>query len=183
MRQLPRARYLLIEAQDVHRAALERFCAAHPNAEFVLAAAGDRRGTIPFDASTPHGGQATLGGLPADAVVIAAPMTTIDYELRQRGLPGPYLIKLDTHGFELPILAGAADALARTEALVIECYNFKLSPECLTFDALCAHMRALGFRPIDLFDPLHRPRDGALWQFDLVFARADRPEFASNEYA
>jgi hypothetical protein len=30
---------------------------------------------------------------------------------------------------------------------------------------------------------MRRPADRALWQFDLVFARADRPEFQSNAYA
>jgi hypothetical protein len=29
---------------------------------------------------------------------------------------------------------------------------------------------------------MHRPRDDAFWQMDLVFVRADRPEFTYLRY-
>lgn len=180
MAHLPTARYLLIEAQGVHEPALRTFCAAHPNASYVLAAAGDREGTIHFDTSDPLGGLASETPFAAhDAVV---PMTTVDAAVATAALPGPYLLKFDTHGFELPILRGAARTLAATEVVVMECYNFHIAPEALTFDEMCGHMRGLGFRCIDLVCPLHRPLDDAFWQADLVFVRGDRPEFTRRSY-
>ena len=110
------------------------------------------------------------------------PQTTIDLEVAQRRLPPPYLIKLDTHGYELPILAGSQATLAQTEALIVECYNFDIAPEARRFPAFCQHMESLGFRCLDLWDPLYRPGDGALWQFDLLFVRTASPAFAQNVY-
>jgi hypothetical protein len=50
------------------------------------------------------------------------------------------------------------------------------------FPELCLYLAERGFRCLDMFDPLYRPKDEALWQMDLVFARADRPEFQYNSY-
>lgn len=180
MRHFPDRRYLLIEAMAGHEAALRAFCASHANAQYVLAAAGEKPGKVFFEAGDdPFGGAASAT---PGAGRIEVPVTTLDAELSARKLPGPYLLKFDTHGFELPILKGAATTLANTDVIVMECYNFRISPECLTFPEMCAWLGERGFRCIDLVEPLHRPRDGAFWQMDLVFARADRPEFAYQRY-
>jgi len=109
-------------------------------------------------------------------------VTTLDREVEARALPPPYLLKFDTHGFEAPILKGAPRVLADAEAIIMECYNQRISSECLLFHEMCALLAAQGFRCIDLVDPMHRARDGTFWQMDLVFVRATRPEFASVSY-
>ena len=81
-------------------------------------------------------------------------MTTIDLEVARLALEPPFLVKLDTHGFELAILAGAAVTLRATDALVIEAYNFELQPGAPTFSGLCRHMADLGFRVVDLVDTM-----------------------------
>ena len=83
-------------------------------------------------------------------------------------------MKLDTHGFEMPILAGARAVLASTAALVIECYNFDICATAQRFPTFCRSMEDLGFRCVDAWDLMYRPRDLALWQMDLLFVRADR---------
>lgn len=180
MKHFPAARYLLIEAQPVHERALAEFVTRHRNATFTLAAAGEATGRIYFDATDPLGGQASL--TPYRENNIEVPVTTVDAEIRAKGLRGPYLLKLDTHGFEVPILRGAATALGEVDAIIIECYNFNLTPESPLFHEMCDYLKHLGFRCIDLVDALHRQRDGALWQMDLVFVRDTRPEFRHNEY-
>ena len=177
----PQARYLCVEAQPVHEPALRAFVARHANAEFVLAAAGREEGSIYFDATDPFGGVASE--TPLGRVGITVPMITIDSQVAARNLRPPFLIKLDTHGFEMPILAGAKQTLKHTNVLVIEAYNFDIAPSAVRFSELCARLEALGFRCIDLFDVMYRPSDNALWQMDLIFIRADRPEFRSNAYA
>ena len=180
MHHFPACRYLLIEAQPVHEAALREFCGTHINAQFVLAAAGEKAGHIFFDAADPFSGQASYTR--TSTANVRLPVTTVDHEVSARKLGGPYLLKFDTHGFELPILKGATDTLSNTAVIIMECYNFKIAPECLMFDEMCGYLAQLGFRCIDLVDPMHRPYDDAFWQMDLVFVRQTRPEFSYLQY-
>jgi FkbM family methyltransferase len=181
MRHYPKCNYLLIEAQPVHEPKLQEFRRKHDNADYLLVAAGPSNGEIFFDATDPFSGVASP--TPFESNNIRVPVTTIDDAVSSRGLAGPYLIKLDTHGFEVPILKGAERALRETEVVVVECYNFKIAPECLLIFEMCDYLGAAGFRCIDMVDVIRRPRDGALWQMDLVFVRADRPEFSHDGYS
>jgi FkbM family methyltransferase len=179
-RYWPDAHYLLLEAQRApHEAALAELRRRVPRLDYVIAAAGDRAGTIHFDASDPFGGAASRSG---GGGRIEVPMTTVDAEVERRSLPGPYAIKLDTHGFEVPILDGARRTLASASLLVVEVYNFRIAEGALRFPDMCRHLEGLGFRPIAMVDLMYRKKDGVLWQCDCFFARADRAEFRSDEY-
>lgn len=181
MRCWPTATYLLIEAQRApHEAALARLKLRQQNLDYVLAAAGSRVGTIHFDASDAFSGRAYEGPAPGNDIEV--PVTTIDHETQGRRLAGPYLVKLDTHGFEVEILRGASNVLADAALLVIEVYNFTINEGALRFPAMCQHLETIGFRPIGIADPMYRPADGLLWQFDCFFARSDRPEFRFESY-
>ena len=175
----PDARYLLVEAQDGHLPALKDFAAAHPNADFVIAAAGDKVGDVFFDDANLFGGIAHKTGGP---VVKKVPMVTLDSEVASRQLPGPYLLKLDTHGFEVPILNGAGAVLKSAAVVVIETYNFHITPESLLFHEMCEFMGKLGFRVIDVSEPLWRQHDQAFWQMDLFFVPSDDPALAHVTY-
>jgi FkbM family methyltransferase len=179
MRHFPDASYLLLEPLEERREVLSAFCAAHPNAAFSCAAIGEKEGEVAFNVSSDLDGSGIYG---AKGDVREVPLVTLDSEVERRKLPPPYLLKLDTHGFEVPILAGARRTLAQTNALIVEVYNFKSSPDCLRFHELCAHLDALGFRCADLADPMLRPGDQLLWQFDLLFLRNDAPFFAHTQY-
>lgn len=180
MPYFPNAQYLLIEAQKVHEAELQQFVAAHPQAQYVLKAAGEKAGTIYFDADEAFSGQATTAhdreGL------IEVPVCGVDEEIAARKLPGPYLLKFDVHGFERPILRGAEQTLKNTSLLIMECYNFEIAPQSLLFHDMCRHLHELGFRVADISEPLWRPGDRMLWQMDIFFVRADRPEFQRKSY-
>lgn len=177
----PHADFLLIEAQDVHRQALEAFVRTHPNANFVMKAAGDAEGTIKFEADGPFAGQVV--GNCGGQNVIEVPMTSIDAEVTARNLRGPFLLKFDVHGYETTILRGASETLRSSELIVMECYNFHIGESALLFPEMCRYMDDLGFRVIDFSEPLWRPRDEALWQFDLFFVRKSRAEFQDNKYS
>ena len=99
-----------------------------------------------------------------------------------RGLPGPYMIKLDTHGYEVPILLGAKETLRKANLVVIETYNFRIQGSSLLFHEMVAYMRERGFGLIDMSEPLWREFDRALWQIDLFFLPLDRPEFRVNSF-
>lgn len=177
----PNAEYLLVEAQrEPHELGLISLVSERPRVQYVIAAAGPRNGTIYFDANDPFGGRASE--TPTGGVCISVPMTPLDSEIENRRLRGPFLLKLDTHGFEVPILSGATRVLSQSSLLVIESYNFDIAQECLRFPQFCAYLEGLGFRCIDICNVLHRPRDGCLWQFDLFFAPVTRSEFQHNDY-
>lgn len=180
LKHFPHANYFCIEAQSVHQPALKQLCAEHPNVGYLISAAGGEEGKVYFWDKDPFGGVASHEPLGKDCAVL--PMTTIDAQVRQRKLEPPFLIKLDTHGFEVPILTGAAESLLQTEALMIEVYNFASRPPALPFHEMCAYLAERQFRCVDLYDPLYRPRDNVLWQMDMVFLRASRPEFQSRGF-
>jgi FkbM family methyltransferase len=178
-RHFPTARFLLFEPLAEHQPALAALKARH-GFEHVAAAAGRAPGEIAFaiDPKLDGSGVAAPGATGTRTV----PVETIDRAVAARNLPGPFALKLDTHGHEVAVLEGAAHVLKSARLLVIEAYNFPLTTGCLRFPELCAWLEARGFRCLDLADPMRRPRDGALWQMDLAFARADDPVFASNRY-
>ncbi|MBX7204618.1 MAG: FkbM family methyltransferase [Bacteroidia bacterium] len=180
MKHYPQAGYLLIEAQDGHKANLDRFISLHPNAQYALAAAGAKKGNIYFQADGLLGGQASE--TPYEKNNITVPVTTVDDELKERKLAGPYLLKLDTHGYELPIFDGAKNCLAQANIVVVEVYNFQLTDTSLRFHEMIVYMDKLGFRPIEAVDLMLRKKDNAFWQMDLFFVKKDRPEFSSNDY-
>ena len=180
MEFFPKAQYLLIEAQGFHEVNLKAFISQHTNVKYVLAAAGDTVGKIYFDAGDPFGGQASHTPFAINNVEL--PVTTLDAEVSKNQLSGPFLIKFDTHGFELPILKGAQETLRQTEVIIMECYAQRLMPDSLTFSEICQQLDFLGFRCIDVVDPVWRSYDDSFWQMDLVFVRKERPEFAYTAY-
>ena len=176
----PEAYYLLVEAQEPHEEGLRQLKRSIPRMDYVLAAAGDRDGEIYFDNTELFGGLASHE--PFAESCITVPVTTIDTQVKQRDLKPPFFLKLDTHGFEVPIFEGAKETLAQTKLLVVETYNFSVAPKALRFHEMCAYLEAKGFRCVDICDPLHRARDRALWQFDLFFVPEHDAAFESEEY-
>jgi FkbM family methyltransferase len=175
------ADYLLIEANPIHQNALDDFCRRHSRAQYAMAAAAAEKSTVFFDSSDALGGAAASAQLDDRFVQVAS--TTVDSEVAERLLEPPFLLKLDTHGFEAQILEGASESLKETEVLIIECYNFEIADGSLLFDQMCRYLREKGFRCLDLFDILYRSSDLAFWQADFLFVRSDRAEFSSRMFA
>ena len=175
----PNARFLLFEPLAERREALEAL-RRRLGFDCVAAAAGAQRGKIAFAVDPGLDGSSVVTTGAAGARTV--PVETVDTAVAERQLPGPFCLKLDTHGYELPILEGAATVLTQTSLLIIEAYNFRLGPEAPRFHELCAWLEPRGFRCCDLADPMRRPKDGVLWQMDLVFAPATSPVFASDRY-
>ncbi len=176
----PNISCLLIEANPTHKPALDELCRRKPGFQYEMKAAGAMEGTLYFDGSDPWGGH--LAEQPRSPSYLPCPVTTIDHEVECHQLKGPFAIKLDTHGVEVPILNGAARTLEQTEIVVIECYNFPADPPQLPFWDMCRWMFERGFRPLDLNGVGFRPHDYAFWQMDIVFARQDRKEFSYPSY-
>lgn len=109
-------------------------------------------------------------------------MVSVDSEVEKRNLKPPYLLKLDTHGFEVPILEGARKTLASASLVIIEAYNYQLNPDSLKFYELCDYMDKLGFGVVEIADPLLRKYDHSFWQMDIFFIPKASPSFSYNSY-
>ena len=171
----PNARFHLIEAFDHWKPALDALVGRRLRYSYSLAAAGPRDGEVFFTNSReePFGGVAALS--PMGGHHWKVPMVTIDGEASRLALAPPFLVKFDTHGFEREIIAGAGETLRNTNLLINEFYNFQ--SEARRWPQMVALIESLGFRCVDLIDPLWRT-DGVLWQIDFAFVRHDRPEFS-----
>jgi FkbM family methyltransferase len=181
MRHFPDAEYLLIEAQSCHTRALQAFCQQHPKAQYTLAAAGNDDGSCFFDDADPFGGLASNAATEGCKTVL--PMVRLDSAITKSKLPGPYLLKLDTHGFELQILQGGEEMLRTTQLAVIEAYIFRLNKNALLSHELCLEMDKRGFQLVDFSEPMWRDKDMALWQWDLFFVKKSDRVFQSNTFA
>lgn len=181
--QWPGARVLLIDMDENFRPVWDQLAKKMPGLVGEVAALAEHDGEIGMRKTDRTGGIALEGPIDGDAQRIRS--VRLDTLIAQHALPPPYFLKFDTHGAELPILAGAAETLRQTAILMMECYNFKLGfagGRNLTFDEMSQHLKEMGFRPADLCDPLWRPGDGLLWQIHLFFLKANHPTFASSSY-
>ena len=171
----PDSRYLLIEADERHYSALDAFVSedeAKRKAFKSLAGPTFGNGHFASDPNDPWGGNGTLHPRP-DAKLVR--QTTVDFACVGANADGPYLLKLDTHGFEIPILQGAARTLQSACAVIIEAYTCTLQPGAVRFWELCQYMAFQGFTCTDMADPMRREMDGRLWQMDMLFERSDAP--------
>lgn len=177
----PDAHYFLVEANPVFLPDLRTVCEENQRFDYVsaLAGASDGKATCRFNKENPFQG-VLLGdspeGEPVDTI-------TIDSQVRQKNLTGPYLLKFDVHEHELAILQGAQSTLLDTCAIVMEIYVWRQCVGSLRFWEMCTYLEYLGFRPTDLCDPLYRPFDGRLSQIDVLFERIDAPGMDSSRWA
>lgn len=179
-RHFPDRHHLLVEANQVHLPDLNKVCQENKNWQFALTAVGGTTGQGYFDGSDPLVGQLSTEAW--NEKYLPCPVVTLDDLLAKQPVPGPYMIKLDTHGVEVPILSGATKTLKQTNVLVIEAYNMTFGGVAIPFWELCRYMLDLGFRPLDVFDLLYREVDSAFWQFDLLFVRSDLPLFQDSRF-
>jgi len=178
-RYFPNARYVLFEPLAERQAALAQLHSKY-GFHIVAAAAGAQAGSVAFSIDAALDGSGVAG--PDEGATRAVQVETIDNAIQTRGLQGPFCVKLDTHGYEVPVLTGATQVLQQTNLIIVEAYNFTLTPDCLRFHELCAWMEIRGFRCCDLADPMRRPGDGTFWQMDLAFVPASSALFSSGRY-
>lgn len=176
----PNAAYHMLEAQEEYLRPLTDLCAKNNKWSFTIKAVADKSGDIYFDNHIVGGGIASREKVDENFKKMQA--TCIDDEVSQFDLKGAFLLKLDTHGFEIQILEGAAETLKRTNALVIECYNFRLNNNAKKFHEMVAYMEQHGFHCIDIVDLSLRKKDSFLWQMDIFFARTEMKGFEDNTF-
>jgi FkbM family methyltransferase len=170
----PGARYVLMEPLEEYRPFMESVKATIPTAEYRVVAATATKGDVVIhvhpdlvgsslyleeEDSNVNGRPRTVQGCPIDVVV------------KDMGVGGPFLMKVDAQGAELEILRGSAEVLRETEYVVLEVSLFKFFQNGPQINDVISFMKARGFVPYDLYGLQYRPLDDALSQVDIAFVK------------
>lgn len=181
MEHYPNAKYLLVEAQAAHENSLIKFKKTNKNIDYVICAAGNKDGEIYFNDDELLSGVASEKPFEGEKQT-KVPMFTIDTLVKEYNLKPPYLIKLDTHGFEVPIIEGSAETFKNTNLFIVETYNFRISEKALKYYEMCQYMESLGFVTADIVGLMSRRFDKVLWQMDMFFVKSDDKVFEYNKF-
>jgi FkbM family methyltransferase len=87
----------------------------------------------------------------------------------------PDLLKLDVQGYELEVLKGAVGSLPRIQAILAEINLIDIHRGAPLLHEMVGWLAANGFVAYEICGLTRRPLDGALWQIDALFVRADGP--------
>lgn len=178
----PECSYLLFEPLVERIEALERLANQYSDIYIVPYAAGATTSDIHFFVTADLDGSWVTQCKHPGASVRLVKQAAIDNEIKVANLTGPYLIKLDTHGYEVPIIEGCKEILSDVSVFVIECYGFQIADNSLLFWEMCEYMDNLGFRLFNVVDQMNRPKDNALWQCDAFFIRKEHKLFSNTDY-
>jgi FkbM family methyltransferase len=182
----PRARLLMVEPLAEYEHALGEIARSRPGAEYVLAAAGAEPGRTVMNVHRAPALSSTLGhwrGQPRDGNEREVPVVRVDDLRDERGLPGPYVVKVDVEGGELGVLDGARHVLEETELVLLEVQLFEFLPGAPQLHDVVAYMKNRGFVVYDMFGGHLRPLDGALAMVNVAFVREDGRFRGSHEFA
>lgn len=181
-RTWPNATYLLLEPLIERSQVLESLTKLHSNFTFLPFAAGNEKTAVNFVIAEDLDGSGIASSSMDPSRVRSVQVIRLDDAVKEIGFQGPFVVKLDTHGFEVPILEGCTGILNEVSLFIIECYGFQIVDNSLLFWEMCQHMDHLGFRLFDVVDVMHRPKDGAFWQCDAFFINKTNPLFNYNNY-
>jgi len=176
----PEAKYVLFEPLDERSVELSEL-AKKEGFTIVNKAVGAKSGNIELYVTSDLDGTG-IADNGTNAPKRSFPLTTIDDEVASMELNGKTLIKLDTHGYELPIIEGAKNILKKAELVIMECYGQRIATGSLLFWEMCAHMNNLGFGLIDIVDVMYREWDLSFWQCDAFFVPKNYKSFKTSTY-
>jgi len=170
-----------IEALKEREKDLMKLKTKYSQFDFIISAAGDKMNkSIKLNVTSDLDGSTINSSNPTNIRLV--PQVTIDEIVSKKKLNGSFIIKFDTHGYEIPIISGSISTLQQTEIIIMEVYNFKITENTLIFHDMIRHLDTLGFRVFDIVDLMRRPTDEVFWQMDLFFLRKENPIFYNGKY-
>jgi len=118
-------------------------------------------------------GQARFGGQMAVSRVERVQVRTLDslWPELGGGLQRRVMLKTDTQGHDLEVLAGASDVLRDTHALVTEASIQPIYAGTPLFFEVAAWLESRGFVLSGIFPMAHRPEDLAVIEVDAFFTK------------
>jgi len=164
--------YFLIEPLEEFESNLKSLKRQYRNTDYVLAAAGAKKGIRKLGVTKDLFGSSLLY---TGAFSREIPVITIDGLLEEERIEQPDFMKIDVQGFELFVLQGAIRAMKNCTFIVLELQFFRFSPRMKLMHESIAWMVDHGFRPYEIVDVLRRPLDHAMGQCDILFCKIDHP--------
>jgi FkbM family methyltransferase len=178
----PDAEYILFEPLHERKTILQNLAEQNPGFHFVSKAAGANESTLSFYVSDDLDGSGIAADTHGADKIRTVDATSIDIEIERLQLKPPYIVKLDTHGFEVPIIEGCASIIDQVSLFIIECYGFQIAPKSLLFWEMCRYMENKGFKLVDIVDVSLRPSDKVFWQCDAFFIPKNSPGLEINTF-
>jgi FkbM family methyltransferase len=170
----PMAKFYLVEPVPGCRATLDELT-RKLNAEAFNVAAGAEDGVLDFfvhsDVSGSSGYRQWEGDF-LDGRTISVPVRRLDSLIRAP-LGRPSLLKIDTQGAELDVLAGATGILGEIDLLIVETSFHQFRKGAPEFNAIVTRLAELGFECYEVLEGHYRAVDNALAQVDLAFVQRD----------
>jgi FkbM family methyltransferase len=108
---------------------------------------------------------------------VTVPVMTLDDTISQVDYQAPFLIKIDTEGYELEVLKGADASLQKAEVVISEVAVMRRFEGSYEFAQLVRHLDERGFRLFDLLDVKTFGRGGPINYLDAAFVRRDGKVF------
>jgi FkbM family methyltransferase len=171
----PHAQLFLVDALSEYIPHIERWLALR-RGEYEIAALGAASGEIVLHVESDH--PTRTSALPRTPLTRnggrieprRVRLATLDGLVESRGLSGPFGLKIDTEGFELEVLRGAAATLRDTRFVIAEISVQRRFEGSYTFAELVKHMDAGGF-DVDSILTANRDAGGIIRYVDLLFVR------------
>ena len=178
----PHSSFILFEPLLERKDELEALTKKYSNYHFIPCAAGNASGSISFNVADDLDGSGIVETTTLTESLRIVPITSIDLEIKRLNLKGNYIVKLDTHGFEVPILEGCEQILSKVQLFIIECYGFQITKNSLLFWEMCQYMDNKGFKLANIVAVSNRPKDDSFWQCDAFFVPKSFYDIADNSY-
>ena len=99
-------------------------------------------------------------------------VATLDTIVSNLSLSGPFGLKIDTEGYELPVIMGATEFLRNTLFVIAEVSIMRRFENSYTLEEFVASMYERGFRVFDVLN-IFQPETSGTRYLDLVFLRHD----------
>lgn len=172
----PKAHFVLIEPQAEFEPSLKRICDQR-DAEYHLVGVGETERSIPLYRlpNAPTGSSFLPPSKQGENIwgVFSRSDTLMPVEKldNYEGKNGPFLLKIDTEGFELEVLRGATKVLSKTDLVLLEVAVVERQEGEGDLIEIGIIMKENGFRLIDIPMLTQQSTSGALLYMDVAFAR------------
>jgi FkbM family methyltransferase len=179
----PEARVLMVEPQESCQSVLKSMVDADTRVALCQTLLGDTNGERMFliegtNSRIVEGGWEPRSG----AQIEKLRLSRLEDVARDHGFGDAEFIKLDLQGHELVALEGAGHLFGSSEVFMVEVSWLRIGDVPLMHEVLAKFIEK-GYRPYDSCGHNYRPRDGALWQSDMMLVREDSQLISSRDWA